>query len=193
MRKIPVFDTVGQAYGFTFGSFGTIVGLVWLPMAVLVALQYYVAVRYLNGYLSAFAQGNLYELNSAAGLRYLSVVLALLLQAIMVAPVMRQALGLRTGGAFVSFAVGPTALRVFGAMAALALVLIAIEYIAVFFLVFVFAFVAVLAKSAPTLHGMRPVLVAALAIAGLILIFIAAMIYVSLRLSFFVVVVAVAE
>jgi hypothetical protein len=106
MKKIPVFSTIARAYGFTFGNLGTIIGLVWLPTAVLVALQYYVAVRYLNGYLSAFAQGNVYELNSASGLRYLSIILALLLQAILVTPVMRQALGLRTGGAFVSFAVG---------------------------------------------------------------------------------------
>jgi len=79
MSKIPVFGTIGRAYGFTFGNLATIIGLIWLPMAILVALQYYVAMRYLNGYLSAFAQGNLYELNSATGVRYLSIVAALIL------------------------------------------------------------------------------------------------------------------
>jgi hypothetical protein len=193
MKKIPVFSTIGQAYGFTFGNLGTIVGLVWLPMAVLVALQYYVAVRYLNGYLSAFAQGNIYELNSATGLRYLSIILALLLQAILVTPVMRQALGLRTGRALVSFAVGPTALRVFGAMAALALIIIAIEYIAIFSLLIAFAFIAVVAKSVVAVHGVSSAIIAGCAVLGTVAIFIGAMIYVSVRLSFLVVAVAVAE
>jgi hypothetical protein len=153
MSKIPVFGTVSRAYRFTFDNLATIIGLIWLPMAVLVALQYYVTVRYLNGYLSAFAQGNLYELNSANGVRYLSIVVVLMLQAILVTPVMQQALGLRNGRAFVSFAVGLTALRVFGAMAALTLVLIAIEYIAIFSLVFVAALAAIAAKTIVTLHG----------------------------------------
>jgi hypothetical protein len=193
MSKIPVFGTVGRAYGFTFGNLATIIGLIWLPMAILVALQYYVAMRYLNGYLSAFAQGNLYELNSATGVRYLSIVAALILQAILITPVMQQALGLRSGGAFVSFAVGPTALRVFGAMAALALVLIAIEYIAVFSMVLVFALAAVAAKAMISFHGTTSLLAEAGAIFGLLLIFAGAMIYLSLRLSFLVVAIAVAE
>jgi hypothetical protein len=193
MNKIPVFRTIGRAYGFAFGNLATIVGLIWLPMLVLVAMQYYVTVHYLNGYLSAFAEGNLYELNSATGLRYLSVAVALLLQAILVTPVMRRALGLRSGGAFVNFAIGPTALRVFGAMAALSLILIAIEYIAIIGLVIAFAAIAVIANALGDLHGIRSGMIAGLTIVGLLSIFLGAMIYIWLRLSLLVVAIAVAE
>jgi hypothetical protein len=193
MNKIPVFRTIGRAYGFTFGNLGTIIGLIWLPMLVLVSLQYYVTVRYMTGYLSAFADGNVYELNSATGLRYLSVVVALMLQAILVTPVMRQALGLRSGGAFVSFAIGPTSLRVFGAMAALALVLIAIEYIAVISFVFVGLAAVVAAKAVGTIHGVASTVTGFVAVLGLVLIVVAALVFISIRLSFLVVAVAVAE
>jgi len=193
MSNIPVFSTIRRAYGFTFGNLATIMGLIWLPMALLLGLQYYVAVRYLNGYLSAFAQGNLYELNSATGVRYLSIVIVLLLQAILVTPVMQQALGLRSGGALVSFAVGPTALRVFGAMAALALVLIAIEYIGAIALVFVFTVAAVAADTVISFHGTAATIVGICAVLAVLLIFAGAMIYLSLRLSFLVVAIAVAE
>ncbi len=193
MRKIPVFGTIAGAYGFTLGNLGTIIGLIWLPMVALVALQYYVTVRYLNGYLSAFAQGNLYELNSATGLRYLSMAFAFLLQAILITPVMRQALGLRSGGAFVSFALGPTTLRVFGAMVALTLVLIAIEYIALIPMAVVVVTGVIAAKTVEPIHGMSALVVGAIAGSAFLLIFVAAMIYIWLRLSFFVIAVAAAE
>lgn len=193
MSEIPVSDTINRAYRFTFGNLVAIIGLIWLPMAVLAAMQYYVTVRYLNGYLSAFAQGNLYELNSATGVRYLSMVAGLLLQAILVTPVMQQALGLRSGAAFVSFAIGPTSLRVFGAMAALTLVLIAIEYIAIFSLAFVIAIAAIAARTLVTLHGMLALVAGTSAVLGVVLVFGGAMLYLSLRLSFLVVAIAVAE
>jgi hypothetical protein len=78
-------------------------------------------------------------------------------------------------------------------MAALALVLIAIEYIAVFSLLIAFAFVAILAKSVVVIHGVSSAVIAAFAILGLVALFVAGLIYVSLRLSFLVVAIAVAE
>ncbi len=193
MSKVPVFATIGRAYGFTFGSLGTIIGLIWLPTSILLVSQYYVSARYLSSYLSAFANGNLYELNSALALRYLAAGSALLLQAIVVTPVMRQALGLRTGRAFVSFAIGPTALRVFGAMIALALVLLALKYLALVPLVLIIAAAAVALSAAGTVYGLSSTTWVVLAAAGAFALFIGALVFIAVRLSFFVVAVAVAE
>jgi hypothetical protein len=193
MNRIPVFRTIGKAYGFAFGSLGTITGLIWLPVGLLAATQYYESLRLLSGYQSAYADGNLYALNDAYALRYLSMVVVLLLQAIIVTPVMRQALGLRSGRALVSFAVGPTMLRVFGAMIALAVVLIALEYIAIILLVIIAIVAGVAANLAGPANGLSGEEIAGLGFLGALMLLAIVAVFVAVRLSFFVVAVAVAE
>lgn len=193
MRKVPVFATVARAYGFTFGQFGTIVGLIWLPTALLVGLQYYVLVRYLNGFLAAQSEGNLYELTRASGLRYGAMIVGLVLQAILVTPVMRQALGLRSGAAFVRFEVGPTVLRVFGAMAALTLVLIVIEYITIIPGVILMAVIVAAAKSMGAVQGVPALKIAGFVILGIFLVLACGLVFLAVRLSFVVVPATVAE
>lgn len=36
-NKIPVGQTIGQAYGFAFGGFPAVLGVVWLPVAIMIA------------------------------------------------------------------------------------------------------------------------------------------------------------
>ena len=193
MAKIPVFRTIGSAYGFAFGNLATIVGLIWLPLGLLLAMQYYVAVRYMNGYVQALSAGNLYELNRANGVRWLSIGAGLLLQAIMITPVMRQALGLRQGGAFISFAIGPTALRVVGALIALDLVILAIVYIGIIPLIAVIAGLLVSAKIVGSLHGVAAMTVTAYSVLGSLFVYVCFVFFVVVRLSYLLVAVVVAE
>lgn len=41
MGKIPVGRTIGQSYEFVFQKYGTLLGIVWLPMAAMIALGYF--------------------------------------------------------------------------------------------------------------------------------------------------------
>jgi hypothetical protein len=193
MNKVSVVGTIRSAYAFMFGNLATIAGLIWLPMALLVAVQYYATARFLTTLVSAFADGNLYELNRANGLRYLSYFVALLLQAVLVTPVMRQALELRRGGAFVSFDFGTPSLRVFGATSAFAIVFFVIECLAAFAMFFLLLAIAGLVKAAGPAGGFTTNLVAGSAVLGLIVLALAALSYCAVRLSFLLVAVAIAE
>jgi hypothetical protein len=41
MNKIPVGQTIGRAYRFAFGNFPTVLGVVWLPIALTIAAGYF--------------------------------------------------------------------------------------------------------------------------------------------------------
>ena len=111
MKKLPVAQTIIEAYRFALGQLGTIIGLIWLPL-VLVTL--------LNFLPEAGAAGDDASTNPvAAGTGALEglaiLVLTQLLYAIIYVAVTRQALGLRQGNAIIHFALGPPEFRMFGA------------------------------------------------------------------------------
>lgn len=193
MRKIPVLKTIADAYGFALGNFITVVGLVWLPLLLLLSMQYYVTQRVLGGYLAAQAEGNLYELHRATVLRYGSVLVALVFQAILLTPVMRQALGLRQGRAIVSFEFSVSMLRVLGSSLLLAVAIVAIEYVLFIPVVALVVGLFVAAKSAVSIQGVPAMVVAAWASGGAVVLAACALVFITVRLSFFVTAVAVAE
>jgi hypothetical protein len=193
VEKIPVWRTIGRAYGFAFGNLATIVGLIWLPMLVLLVGGYFTIAHYFAGLLTAVADGNRYAAYSGAGYFYLYQVTALLFEAIMVVPVMRQALGLREGGASIHFALGPTELRTFGALTAYLLILLTVE-IAGFILLVIFAvLISSAAKMIGTIDGIAAIRIAVWIVWTLLGAFLAAVVYITTRLSFLVVAVTVAE
>ncbi|HUO93919.1 MAG TPA: hypothetical protein VMU22_13405, partial [Rhizomicrobium sp.] len=55
MGKIPIGRTIGEAFDFALGRYLVILGVVWLPLLLLVAMQYYVLVPYF-GHLFHFVQ-----------------------------------------------------------------------------------------------------------------------------------------
>lgn len=180
MKKIPVWRTIGSAYGFAFDNLATIIGLIWLPLTLLFVAEYYAIERYLQSVLTALASGNKYA--ASGGLTYLYgfMIVALFLQAVVAVPVMRQALGLRNKGAFVHFGLGLTELRVFGALVAYFLVVATIQLASGFLLG------ALTAGLTPPPGGVWMRL-------GLTLAVFVATLYISVRLSFFLVAVTVAE
>ncbi|HWA88636.1 MAG TPA: hypothetical protein VG889_01280 [Rhizomicrobium sp.] len=102
MNKLAVGPAIRSAYAFAFGQLGTVIGLIWLPMVLMAVLRFLPALEA--------------EPKEAAALRDLVFWLAgVLLYAMVNVAVIRQALGLRKGGAVVHFALGPAEFRVWGA------------------------------------------------------------------------------
>jgi hypothetical protein len=122
MIKLPVGKAIAHAYTFTLRELGTIIGLCWVPLVLMALVQFlpFVFGNPMAQSENATAQGR-QELENLMR----SVVL-LLLYAVMYVPVMRQALGQRTGTALVHFALGMPELRLFGALCLYVLVAMAI-------------------------------------------------------------------
>jgi len=112
MNKIPVGEAVRFAYEFTFRELGTIIGLIWVPMVALAVINF---LPYALGDMTPSPDLN----PTAAGaiaLRGLGLwLISVLLTACINVPVTRQALGLRTGPAFIHVALGRVELRLWGA------------------------------------------------------------------------------
>lgn len=182
MRKIPVWKTISEGYSFTFGQLGTIIGLIWLPMVIVAVAGYFVMVRTLAILLPAIEQGDMNAAGQAALIAMVWDVLMLFFLSMIFAEVTRQALGLRHGTALISFRFGATELRVFGAVVSLF----------VFFLVAMQAYQILIGYliGSPQFQGSVP----AGAAAGLItIVFLAALFFVMVRLSFFAVPATVSE
>ena len=80
MRKIPFWRSLGSAYSFAFGNLATIIGLIWLPMAILFVAGYFAISRYFDSVLVAFASGNRFAIYAGAEYYYLYRLAALLLE-----------------------------------------------------------------------------------------------------------------
>ncbi|HVU19763.1 MAG TPA: hypothetical protein VHE09_03465 [Rhizomicrobium sp.] len=112
MNKLPVGGSVRFAYAFTFRELGTIIGLIWVPLVLLAIVNFL-----------PYALGDTMpspDINpSAAGtimLRGIGLwLISVLLSACIYVPVTRQALGLRTGPAFIHIALGRAELRLWAA------------------------------------------------------------------------------
>jgi hypothetical protein len=195
MTKIPVFRTIGRAYGFTFGNLATIIGLVWLPLLIQTVGGYLISVRYMGAIQALLIKGDFSALGGIAGQAYLFFFGSLFLTAVMSAPVLRQALGLRQGGAYVYFWPGANEFRLFGANFALMLMLIAIAvllWIVVLVLIVAFAF-GVKVVGTLMLAGISAKIILTVGVVGLLLAVLAALFFILFRLSFLVGPVTIAE
>ncbi len=118
MIKIPVGQTIRSAYDFTFSQLGAIIGLIWIPQLIVSVGGYLTALPY-N---SRIAAGD--TTAAAASERLLAAfgeIVSLLLIAVMMVAVTRQALGLRTGPARAYFALGKPEFRLFSSVVVLAM------------------------------------------------------------------------
>lgn len=193
MEKIPVWRSIGRAYGFAFGNLATIIGLIWLPTLILLAGGYFTIAHYFAGVLTALANGNRYAAYAGAGYFYLYQIAALLFEAIIVVPVMRLALGLREKPASIHFALGPAELRTFAALVAYALIVLTIEIAGFVLLLIVAGVIGYAGKTIGTIDGIAAGQVAAWIILALLAAFFASILYITVRLSFLLVAVTVDE
>jgi hypothetical protein len=176
MNKISVWNTIRFAYAFSFGDIGTIIGLIWLPtllIAVLQFLPYALGTQAPDQDPANAATAALANLAFFAG--------GLILYAMNAVSVMRQALGLRHGGATIHFSLGWPEWRVLGANLLCALVLGAM--LLVYLGGVVFADSLVRGMSAPVTIGALLYKIGGICV----------LVYVGIRLVILVVPVAVAE
>jgi hypothetical protein len=193
VEKIPVWRSIGAAYAFAFGHLATIIGLIWLPTLILLAGGYFTISHYFAGVLTAIVNGNRYAAYQGAGYFYLYQIAALLFEAIIIVPVMRQALDLRRKGAFIHFALGPAELRTFAALVAYTVVLLAVEILGLILLLIAAAMIGYAAKLAGTINGFPVPRVALWSIWALLAAFLAFIVTFIVRMSFLLVAVTVAE
>lgn len=193
MEKIPVWRTIGSAYGFAFGNLATIIGLIWLPTLVLLAGGYFTISHYFAGLLAAMANGNRYAAFSGAGYFYLYQVGVLAFEAIIVVPVMRQALGLRDKPASIHFALGLTELRAFAALVAYTLILLTVEIAGLILFLIAVGMIATAVKLVATIDGVATATMGVWAVWILLAALVAFVVYAATRLSFFLIAVTVDE
>lgn len=182
MKKIPVVETIGFAYNFTFGQMGAILGLTWLPLVLWAIGNYFALSHYYGSVPAGMSAGQPFMVVQAA-LVFLGWYLAsFLLWAVVDVAVVRLALGLRTKPAFVHFALGMAELRVFASFIGL-MALFMLFYIVLIIAAFGLL-IAVGAGGASAIKGAAGLVV----VLGLL-----AMAWIFIRLSFFIVPVAIVE
>jgi hypothetical protein len=204
MGKIPFGRTIGEAFDFAFGRYPAILGVIWLPLLLLLAAEYYVLVPYF-AHLFAFIQFAAHhpkqyaapppELAAMRPLMWSLDVFALVVSIWMQVGITKTALGLRTGPLFFYIPVGFDELRVIGGwlvfLAIVYGVCIAIGIVIAIGAVIVYALVSGGAFTFAVADWMKPWLAGGLM--ALFAAIFAALIYVQVRFTFLLVPATVAE
>ena len=120
MRRIPVGQTLRDAYSFTGAHLGGIIGLIWVSIVMLTIARFFTFLRFYNDFIDFMASGNAAHIGSSMLMMIGYVVALLLLYAVMFTAVIQLALGARTAPEFIHFAFGPLEWRMFRAFFALA-------------------------------------------------------------------------
>jgi len=119
MTKIPVGKTIAYAYAFTFGNLGAIIGLIWIPMLIVTLIGFFAQSTYIDAMITYEATKSSAALGPGFMWMLLFVFSALLGNAMMLVPVMQQALGTRQGHVLYHFSLAQPEWRMFGAYLAL--------------------------------------------------------------------------
>jgi hypothetical protein len=192
-HKIPVGGTIAHAYGFGFGNILNNLGAMWIPAAIMYAIMFVFSTSYANTLTSMSTNPQA----ALAGLQYLflgMIVFGVLIVA-QIAGIMKEALGLRTGNAWLQFPFGAATWRLIGAYLLYFIVLIVL-YIGVFVVSLLFTGIAAgVAGVGAGAGGSARGAIAGLGIAAIVfgLFVFCAFIYIATRLSFLLAPVAVAE
>lgn len=169
MTKIPVQQTIAEAYRFTFAGLGNVIGLIWLPIVLLTVGRYFVAAD------AAISDPENVNLQGPVIVRGLAFdLIAVLLFAVMAVAIARDILKPRQRPALLRFSLGLEEFRVAGG------------YVGLFFLMVVFVIglflAAMVAAAAGKIAGgsvIAGALAGAVVLAGL-----GALVFVLVRLSF---------
>ncbi len=117
MNKLPVGETIGFAYRFTFNQLGTIIGLIWIPLVVIAVLQF---LPYGLGDSTLSPEDNPAAYGGAQLRAIVFLFVIILMYACLFVSVTQQALGVRQGDGIFHFTLGRTELRMWGALLLLA-------------------------------------------------------------------------
>ena len=191
MTKIPVGKTIEYAYNFTFGNLLTLFGLSWFAFLIMTGPQLVLRQIYPNSAVG-FGPG---QTLAMATLLLLFAVFGWIVIAMTKVAFLRQALGLRTGGAVFYFSLGADVWRVIGAYI-LAVIVFILAYIAgLIALVIAGALLGFLLSIVMMGAGATMAMATIIGIAVLLFVpvLLLAILYFNLRLAFFLATAVVAE
>lgn len=190
MAKIPLEKTIGATYSFAFSNVLSVFGVLWLPSLILAAmvgaLLYYVVPDFQFVDKAFLDQAKFDQLMEGAFVmaRFAGLIalVSLLVRAMVTVGVMEKALGRREGPVFVYFSLGAPVWRLIGAIILAVLVIAAATALTV---IAAGASVMLAVHYAPGIAGLVKVVAVCAAVAWVV--------YMSLRLTFFLPAVVVAE
>lgn len=181
MKKIPVFETIAHAYGFATGNFLRVLGIVWAPLVVSIAVGLMVTPGFL---------GNHTPINDLEAIRRDSLrlspfifVFSLFIRAMIGVGVTELALGKRKANTFVYFSLAAPVWRLIGAWLLFILVMILI-YIGLIILTVVLAIVGGIAVKSLALSASTNEMAIGALVLLCIVSFAGALIYTMARLTF---------
>ena len=190
MAKIPLEKTIGATYSFAFSNILSVFGVLWLPSLILAAmvgaLIYFVVPDFRFVDHAFVAQERFDQLMEGAFLiaRFAGLIalVSLVVRAMVTVGVMEKALGRREGPVFVYFSLGPPVWRLIGAIVLAVLIIAAVTALTV-----IAAGLSVWAAAhyAPGILGLVKVVAVCSAVLWVV--------YMALRLTFFLPAVVVAE
>jgi len=189
MGKIRVGETIAHAYGFAFREFPKLLGIVWAPLAVAIAIGLMMTPGFLGNHIDPNDQDAIARYSTR--IMPLSLLILLPIRAMIATGVTEQALGMRKGATFVYFSVG---LSIWRFIASWLLVIVAMVVLAVATAIaagILFGVGGIVLGH--VLHGAAAEVVGVLAAIAFVLFFYAAAIFVAVRLTFFIAPVVVAE
>lgn len=115
MRRVPVGQTIREAYVFAFTHLGGVIGLIWVSMLLLTVTGFFTVQRYYTDMGDAMVSGNMAALGPSILMMLGYLVAAMLLSAVMFVAVVQLALGARGPVAVAHFAFGTLEWRMFRA------------------------------------------------------------------------------
>lgn len=119
MNKIPVAQTVAEAYRFTFVHLGKVIGLIWLPIVVLTVGAYFVLVPYYDQMAASMENGDIAQQGPMMVRMLAFELVGVVLFAVIAVAVTREILSPLKRPAFLRFGLGPAEFRVVGGFVAL--------------------------------------------------------------------------
>jgi len=126
MSKIPVGQTIASSYRFVFRKYFSLLGIAWLPLAIMSVASYF----YVRMTLAPAAAIEAGPYNFALLIPFYLVILGLLVVTAM--GIIKEALGIRHGSPFAYFHFGADELRAAGAILLLAVIVyVAIAVVAI--------------------------------------------------------------
>jgi hypothetical protein len=181
--KIPVGKTIARGYRFAFSNIINNLGVIWIPVAIMWAYSFFL----FRPYMMQLASGDPQLIRRALPSLFLYLPVFFILISCQIAGLTKEALGLRSGNAFLQFPFGLPAWRLMASY----LFSMIVTYIAVLIVMTISIVVLGLAASAASGDAVTRVLgmVTKLVMLGVF----CAFIYVGLRLSFLLAPVCIAE
>lgn len=190
MSKIPVFDTVGETYSFSFRHYLKLFAVTWLPMLIATAVSIYMMKTYIPESMAILKQQisspGTPAVHPMAGWIGLIELVMMLLLVMMSVGITKEVLGVREGPRFVYFRFGADELRLLAGFVIVVLIL---------FVALVLASVVAAVVGIAAMHGaaqQNPSAMAGLVGPIMLVLYLIALYFV-VRFSFFLPAVVVAE